>query len=357
MRLMRYLARFYASVLLVTLVVLVVIVVAVTLVESAGRLANADASAATALKLALFRSVQFSHQMLPVACLLGAMAAGTLLARRGELLAIQAAGVGPRRVWGAFVAVVFAAGMSGAACGEVFVPRAVAGVERIESEELRRVGALTRFYNRRTSWFREGDLILYLPAVEAASQVFHHPVVYRMVDGLVGEIIEATRMYYDGAQWWLDEPRFFDVATVQLRQQERTALPLRVTPRNLVDVTGDPRQMRAGEISDLIDRRRRAGFDATAHSIELHTRMSQPFSVFWMFLLVAPWTLSPQRRRSLAVNLGAGVLAIAVILALTHVFRLMALGHTIPSPLGAWGIGLLCVAAFPVSLWLRSRRR
>ncbi len=54
------------------------------------------------LEIAGFRAAGFAYQIVPAATLLGAIIAGTALARRGELLGIQAAGIGASRVWSAF---------------------------------------------------------------------------------------------------------------------------------------------------------------------------------------------------------------------------------------------------------------
>jgi hypothetical protein len=59
----------------------------------------------------------------------------------------------------------------------------------------------------------------------------------------------------------------------------------------------------------------------------------------------------------MAVTLGVGVVVIAVLLALTQVFRLLALGHEIPAPLGAWGVGLVALAFSPASFALYRRYR
>ena len=46
-----------------------------------------------------------------------------------------------------------------------------------------------------------------------------------------------------------------------------------------------------------------------------------------------------------------------MLLAVTHVFRLLALGHKIPVPLGAWGSGVVTLLVVPLSVWLYQRYR
>ena len=86
--------------------ILLVVMVAVSLVENAGRLSELETGAGgAALRLALYGSAEYAYQVLPVACLIGVLVAGTQMARRGELLAVQAAGIHVARLWLAFLAV------------------------------------------------------------------------------------------------------------------------------------------------------------------------------------------------------------------------------------------------------------
>jgi lipopolysaccharide export system permease protein len=339
------------------LTTLVVLVVAVTLVESAGDLTTAQAGGSAAFWLAVYSAVQYGYEVLPIACFMGTLAAGTTLAHRGELLAAQAAGVSGLSLALAFFWVALLSATLGVACGEVLVPPAIAGVVRVQREELQHTSALSRFYDRRLTWFQEGDLLLYLPEVDARTGTFASPVVYRFEDSLIAEVIEADALKRDASGWWLEN-------AIVRRASDATAVPLAVVrlslhvrPEDLIDITGDPRKLRSGEIRELVARRKKAGFDATNHLIELHNRVTTPLSAIWMFLLVAPWALHPSRRRSLAAALGGGVVVIALLLSTTQIFRLLALGHKIPASLGAWGSGLVTLALLPLSFWLYRRFR
>jgi lipopolysaccharide export system permease protein len=354
---LRYFASVAAATTALMLVALVVLVVAVTLVESAGDITDAESQLSAAFWLACFSAIDGGYQVLPIACFMGALVAGALLARRGELLAAQAAGVSSLRLVAAFLAVVIGTAGLGAACGELLVPQAVAGAERVQREQLHHRSALSRFYDRRLQWFREGDLLLYLPALDVESQTFPNPVVYRFVDGLIAEVIEGSLLRHDGAGWWLEEVKIRTASGAAIVTQPSMPLELAVTPTDLIDITGDPRQMTGAEVRELIGRREKAGVDTTSHRIELHNRAAAPFSAIWMFALVSPWALHPERRRSMARTLGAGVITIALLLSVTHVFRVLALQHSIPAAFGAWGAALSSLAVLPLSLGAYRRFR
>ena len=358
MKLLWYFARAYVGVLALMEAGLVVIVLATTFVENAGVLTRVEGARGTVLGLALYGSIQFGHQVLPVACFLAALVSGTLLARSGELLAVQAAGVSTMRLALAFAGVAVAAALVGGLAGEYLVPRATSRFEELEREQLGRGSDdLGRFYDRRTQWFREGELLLYIPRFDPDSQTFTDVAIYRFRAGLIAEVIDGTRLAFRDGEWWIDGARIHRLSEGLVSTEPELRIELRVSPADLAQLTGDPRTMRSAEVRELIERRKKAGFEAAAHVIELHNRIAFPLSALCMFVLAIPWSLDPNRRRSLAVDLGAGVAAVAVLLFSTQVFRLLGLARKIPPPLGAWGIDLVCLAAAPVSLWLYRRHR
>ncbi len=355
--LIRYIGTTYAGAIALTTSGLTLLVVAASMIEGGGALAKAGASVGTVLKLALFNGLAFSYQILPAASFLGALIAGTLLARSGELLGVQASGIGMRPIWTGFVSVALLVCVSGYALGEWVVPEAVEALARTQAEELGGgTDGLSSYYSRRSSWFRSGDHVLFLPSRGNGTR-FESPVVYEAVEGQLRSITEAGALRFEDGLWELLDAVRFDVESGDSVTRAAMPINLGVSPEDITRVTGDPRQMRVGEIAELIERRERAGFDSTSHRIEFHNRLAYPANALWMLLVALPWALHPDRRRSLAVNLGAGVVVIAVLFVVTYMFRLLALGHKLPVGLGAYGIFSTCLLMIPSSAALYRRYR
>lgn len=355
--LIRYVGTIYAGAIALTTSGLTLLVVAASMIEGGGELAKAGAGVGTVLKLAGFNGLAFSYQILPAASFLGALIAGTLLARRGELLGVQASGIGMGPIWTGFVSVALLVAVVGYGLGEWVVPRAVEGLARTQAEELEgRSDGLSSFYTQRSSWFRSGDRVLYLPARGDGTR-FESPVIYETVDGALRTITEAQALRHRAGGWELVDAVRFDVESGDTLEQAAMPLALEVSPEDITRVTGDPRQMSVGQIASLIERRERAGFDSSSHRIEFHNRLAYPANALWMLLIALPWALHPDRRRSLAVNLGAGVVVIAVLFVVTYLFRILALGHKLPVALGAYGIFTTCLVLVPTSALLYRRYR
>ncbi|MEM6732629.1 MAG: LptF/LptG family permease, partial [Myxococcota bacterium] len=183
LRLSRYVGTSYLGAVLLTTTGLTMLVVAASMIEGGSRLAGAGVG--TVLKLALFQGLAFSYQILPAASFLGALIAGTLLARRGELLGVQVSGIGMGPIWRGFTGVALLVAFSGYMLGEWVVPPAVNGLERTQEDELEgRQDGITAFYAYRLSWFRSGDLVLHLPSIaDQDATVFETPAVYETREG------------------------------------------------------------------------------------------------------------------------------------------------------------------------------
>lgn len=357
--LLRYVGFINLGAVALTTLGLSILVVAATMIEGGGQLTRAGAELGTVLKLAMFGGIAFLYQILPAAVFLGALISGTLLARRGELLGAQTSGIGMAPIGLAFVLVALFTAATGYFIGEYIVPRAIQANELLRDQELEgQSDGVARFYRRELRWFQSGDTILYLPSsADPDATEFESPSIYTIRDGEVLRLIEAERLRFLGGEWSLVDARSFDVQTGEVTEHDELGLELSMGAQDIAGVTGDPRQMRLASMQTLIARRERAGFDVTSHRIEFHLRYVYPLNALWVVLPVLPWALHPDRRRSLAVHLGGGVVTLAVFFVLTYFYRLLALGHQIPVMLGAYGIPLTCIALLPASVALYRRYR
>jgi lipopolysaccharide export LptBFGC system permease protein LptF len=399
-RLLRYLAGRYAAAVVLCLGALVVLVVGTTLVENAGGLAREAQGRALALQLIGWSAVEYAYLYWPVAALLGLLATGAQLAGQGELLAVQAGGTGPLTLARPFLGVALVGAALCALCGEFCLPTTVQAKAHA-LEHFRARDAATLFYAQRTQWFLDDSLLLYLPEVDRSTATFCRPSVYQLQAGRIISVTSAQTLRYHRAEaspqaslpptkasapptkadlpltkasapptradlpltkasappaqagWWLHQAERHWVHRPQIEKFEDLAVPLRVSPRDLIDVTGNPRLLRFNDLRALIDRRERAGFATTAHRLELHSRSAQPLSAVVLVLLALPWATRPDRRRTLAGTLGYGVVAVGLYLSVSQIFRVLAAGHDIAPIWGAWGAPALSCVLYLLWRWGR----
>ncbi|MEC9464477.1 MAG: LptF/LptG family permease [Myxococcota bacterium] len=357
MKLNRYLAVLYTGSVGLSLVCLVMLVVAAQFLEGASSFRPERGGASAALELALLVGLEYGFQILPVAVFLGALVAGTVLARRGELLAMQAGGMSTLRQALPMGFVVCMITLGAVWVGDAWMPRALERAEMIRLEKLNKASPLHRFFSRRAHWFHHDDLMLHLPVIDRASGGFRGPTVYRVEQGSIIEVMTARTLTYSQAGWVLSLVERFEPGVREPVRYDVYPLKLNVEPGDLVGVAGNPKHLNRSDIQTLIERRERAGMEVTAHQLELHQRLSLPLASIWMFLLALPWALLPDRRRSMAIVLGAGVVAVAVLLSGMHIFRMLALSEQLSAFWGCWGVGVLGLSAVPINQILVNRYR
>jgi lipopolysaccharide export LptBFGC system permease protein LptF len=355
----RYLLKTLAATVGAIWLALVLVMVAIELAEQAGLLTQ-YASVGTVLWLAADFAVIKAFQMLPFATFFGVLTVGALLAQRGELLAMAACGAPPWRLWAPVGVVVVATAALGTTLGELATPAAELGVTRLFQDELNKgPGRVSAFFTRRHAWYRIGERVLYLPRAEVLGDTvrFVSPVIYERTRGLVTRVIEGDLLVYQNSTWTMRQARIHDAALGTSETAASLPLPLGADADALVRTSGHPRQLATRDVLAVIERRRAAGFDTVAFVVELEDRFAHPWLGLWLLLVAAPWVFSPERRRSLAMALGGGVIALGLVLALGQVLRVLALSRIVPTSFGAFGMAAVALLLLPASWAIYQRQR
>ncbi len=332
-----------------SLLALVVIVVAVSMIEHGGRLDSAGA----VLRLGLFAAAQQAYHLLPMACLLGAAIACVVLARRGEFVAVQAAGVSVRFLSLVGIGVFSMFSSAGMALGEWVVPQAARSADALRP-------SFSGPLERRSPWVRVGDYMLHLPQVEQNSTkvIFSDPVIYRIRNDRIYEVLEGKTLTYTPhtKAWWLEAPLVHGHGVKP--SAAPLLIPISASGSDLLDLTGQPRHLSGAELLSLMKRRERAGFDTTRHRVMFIQRYVHPWLGVLLFMVAAPWLLAAKRERSLAATLGVVAGAIGLVLALEQILVVLALGRKIPVMVGTLSIAALLLVCVPLSVvWHASARK
>ena len=262
---------------------------------------------------------------------------------------------------------VLAVGLLGAAAwlgGETLLPRAELGVQRVHVEELHKgLGKVGRIFAQRQPWLVVGDWLLYLPTADPKRRRFEGVTLYRLAGGAIAELHEAAALVYeaDAGGWVLHDVVSHLAQESRTLRQARRPLALPLGSEDLMEVTGDPRQLTTTQLGGLIARREQAGLESVGYRVYWHGRWAHPLQGLALLLLAAPWLFSPGRRRGLAARVGWAVVILGAVLGLGQAVRLAAVAGDLPPPLGGWAgvlIALLAAPLAPAVGWLlRLRRR
>ena len=160
MKLFRYLATLLFLTCVLSWIALVILVVVANLSESVSQLASESLS--TTLAVGVYQAIIYSYQLLPLSVLLGFLAFGAYLARRGELIGFYGAGFSILQLYAICAGPLVLLGIGHFLLGEMTVPLAYQRLDHLASGQFRVMDSMSRLYQR-LHWTRQDQAFFYLP--------------------------------------------------------------------------------------------------------------------------------------------------------------------------------------------------
>jgi lipopolysaccharide export system permease protein len=374
----RYIARQLVRIFVATLGGVVLLYLAVDFADRAHGFSG-RAWGKAVLELYWNKAAVVAYQLAPAGLIIASALFATLLSRRGELTALYALGVRPRRIAApvGFVGLVF--GVLMFFLGERVVVQADARAEEIQVKRFQRWGDWASYHSG-TSWLRGQTEELALPATGGGQRPEHGIArMYHLGAGHEGgwepatilEIeppfrlarrIDARRIEPAGPGRWrlLDavETRYGlssePGGTIVERRADVLIERFPETASDLALRSGRPRQLPLRAVREQADRRARLGQPVREWRLALWERIGQPVSIVPAALAgfgVILWRARRRRKLPLAgaVALGIGLsLALWAVSIVAHATSLA--GGIPPSVAGALpAVVSACVASF--CLW------
>ncbi|MEE2961471.1 MAG: LptF/LptG family permease [Myxococcota bacterium] len=287
----------------------------ISLVENADRLSvenTADLSSSLAYFLNV--SAQFAYSLIPLSSFVAAALTGALFARSGENLAILVGGYRPQTLFNSYLKTAMCIAVLTALLGEFIMPTVLQDIDRSPFKQLdRTVQQYRNLLEARSHWYHFENNIFHLPSYNEETKVFNNPVIYRLkAKGGLKEIIKAEKLLHQNSFWLLTEVSRLQVFPEMKWKLKELPLKLHLAPHELLDVAGNPRHLRSMPLSQIISRRKNAGFDTGWHEQTLYTRWFQPILVILMLIVAYPWITRPNRLHSVLSSL-AGICVVTAI--------------------------------------------
>jgi LPS export ABC transporter permease LptG len=330
--------------------------VAVDFVET-GNLVREDAPFSLLLRLEIYNLPLVVQQIGHLACVIGATTATAALLRRGEVVAMLAAGAPPTALLkpALIAGILFALGLAGLT--ELVLPHARSEVSAMRRElglpvkepELR----------RHQTWFRGKSEIYRVRDMEdEEGRVLAGVTILDVKAGRLRDRWDVERLIHRDGRW-IGEGilrRKLDGETLSTSRMESSPLDVGESPEDFVQSIGAPDRMKYGPLRRAVHARERLGQPAIEHRLEMYRRHAQPLTVLLSVMLAVAVALRISRKPTLAGALAAGAAVGFVLWFLDEVGN--ALGSTSalpPEPAAHAGLALVGVAA--VLAWIQAFRR
>ena len=285
-----------------------------------------------------------AYQLAPAALIIAAALLVTMLARRGELTALQSLGVRPLRL---AAPVAFFSAVLGIAIfwlGEKVVVRADARAEEIQVQRFNRWGDWAT-YHAGASWLRGKQNRIYHLGPERDGGWEPATILEIAAPFRLSRRIDARRIEPAGKGLWrlydAVETRYFlyggPGGTIDERRAEVMTESFPETAADLNLSNGRPQQLAFLQLREQVRLRRTAGLRTREYEIALAERASQPVQVVPAALAALGIALSlqkPRRRMPIAGAVAAGMALSMFLWAVSVVAHALSLGGSL-SPVAA----------------------
>ena len=315
-------------------------------------LKSAEAGPGALVWTGFLKTVEFAWLLMPAAGFLSALIAGTMAARRGELIGYYSCGGRSATItkfWfcGSLLWVGF-----GFVLAEKVLPAAKQELLELDLGP-KRAQELT-VARRPVEWVSIGDWRIYLPSISNDGTVFQAPQLLEMREGELAFVWGADRLLYQNEKWILQNAlRYSMDATPERFESHSINLP--ISPADLWMIAAPPSLLSRTTLKELIEKRRRVGTDYVPHELALARRIGYPVALLPLLLIMAPLALQSDRKRSVAQAIGIGAIAVGCAFGLEGLFRMLALGRQVTPAWGGWGL-TLCGTLSLVLLWAYRHR-
>lgn len=324
------------SVLLLSLV----IVISISMMVEDNLWSRNDINVLNLIQIILLRALSYAYQLIPIAAFLGVLVWGAMTAKRGELTALYVGGYSTWEISRPLIGTALFLSLLTLFTGEVLIPRA--------TNKLIAMRGLDVTARQQTvvqeQWFRDGDYIIYLPAVDNdTKEMLDARIIKMTADGSVSQWYTGRRLRFqpDGILHWQleDGVRYSLDEEGQITKEAFNAaiMPLTVSLDDLLDRSGRPGQLNSYELKSAISRRKRTGRIIRYHVFEYHNRLVYPLSLLVLVLISIPMALKPDKNRSISGAIGSGTVVAGWAYGVTYLFRSMMSSGSMGPIMASWG--------------------
>jgi len=346
-----YLLRRFLLCLFFSILSLVLIAIIIDLTENIDTFIDFQARPAHILLYYVYHTPYWIILTLPIATLLGTLFALTSLARRHEITAIKAVGVSLYRL----LLPVFAFALLFSGLAFLFTDYVVPGatyrynsirdqITRYSRTDGSRRQVLLQDVDGQLIFARTYDAVRRRAQEVSWEQRREHRVVERIV---------ARRLERRQSRWLLLQGHRYRFAAdapqpVAFDTLELSSLTL--LPADFSRQHKKPEEMSYAELAYYIQRAVANGEDATRHLVDLHLKISFPFTCFVIILLGAP--LGANARRAGLVNcFGLGILICFAFYSCVKAGQALGWNKVLTPWVGAWGANIFFGILSLILLW------
>lgn len=292
--------------------------------------------------------------ILPIAILLGVLFSLGGMARRNELVAMTSAGVSLYRILAPLLLAGLALSVLGLAFSVELAPRGTRHANRIWDHEIKGRPLVRGTTRRDLNYLGAGGRLFLIRHFDGQKGRMEDAVVQQFAGGTLVQRLDAKSAEWVEGHWVFRDGYlrgFHENGPPSVESfTERVFEEIRETPRDFLQIVGEPDEMTLGELRDQARRTESSGGDPVRLRVEEHSRWAFPFAAFVVILLGAPLT-GAIRRGGHALGFGLALLVGFGYYILLRIGQTYGLSGALPPWAAAWLPNAVFLVAGAAGLW------
>ena len=350
----RYVLSLYMRVLMFCVVGFTVVFLLIDVFEKIDSFIDHEASWWDSTRFFLYKIPDMVRLTLPVDVLLAAMFTLGVLARNNEVVALLSSGISMLRIarpilWVSLLIV----GISGL-LSEYVVPLTNERMYHVKRVDIEKRPPLDEPVRHSFSYHSRGGYVIFAKRFNTRKKEFLGVTISFAEQGRLTLRLDADRGEYVDGMWVFHNgfERRFEDGLESAREFRSFNVPeIQETPKELARIEQKPDAMNYRQLRNYINRLKASGVTVNSYAVDLHAKLSYPFTILIMALLAVG--LSASKKKVSIASSFAQTLAIAfgylVIVGLTEAFGK---NELIPPALAGWSAPMVFAFA---SIWFLGR--
>ena len=287
-------------------------------------------------------------QMTPVSLLISVIVAYSLMRKNNELIALQASGIGIRRVCFPAIGLALFVVVFSFLISELLVPYASSRAETIWNKDVRK-GKYKRFFRRRHIWYKGRSSIYSIESFDGKNGVMYKAVFYFFDKNFsVIKRIQAKKVVWTDGKWIAEDGilqikrkknRGYDIVSFDTR---RINIP--ETPESFLRPVKRPEEMNYWQLKRYANEIKREGYDARRYFVDTYMKLSFPFINLVVVLVGIPAALK-LKASSIPVSISVGIGICFAYIVCMGIFRSLGISGIMPPFLAAWMANIIFLLA------------
>ncbi len=339
----RYISIEFLKVLLLSLGAFLVIYLVVDILQGMAMIMEHKPVPGLVAKLYALKVPKILSQVTPVAVLLSTLMTLGLLSKNSEITAMKSSGVSLYLIVAPILVMAFIICIFLFISNEYIIPTTNRQVFFIEKVLIKKQ-AQKSFFKQNKIWYRSDNAIYNIQLFDPDTNRLKGVTVYYIGDGFrLLKRIEAKEAVWDGSAWLFSDVREdiigSDAITTNSYRELQISLP--ESPEVLTAGERESEEMGFRELREYVGRMRKEGYDPTRYAVDMHSKLSFPFTSLIMAFLGIPFALKGGRSSGIAFGVGISVLIGLGYWLIMSIGLSLGRAEALPPILSAWGANIV----------------